>query len=126
LPEGYPASVSADYKKYFMWTALQGVSYRPEVASCLHQRICGSASYVLSTKALLSSVGVGLAISIPGSAAISWVLKDGLGCVGMMAIASKLGTRFDSDTKRNKWRADVLHNLGVGVSLVLVCSHIFS
>ncbi len=90
-----------DYRDYYLWVALQG--------------IVGSASYVLSTKALLSSVGLDAAIALPGAAAISWVLKDGLGCLGMMAIASKLGTRFDSDTKRNKFRADTLHNVGVGV-----------
>lgn len=101
LPDGYPKTVSNDYKYYYAWTALQGIS--------------GSATYVLSTKALLVSVGVSSTVAIPGAAAISWVLKDGLGSLGMMAVASKLGTRFDSDTKRNKWRGDILHNVGVGV-----------
>eukprot|EP01118_Nematostelium_gracile_P005576 TRINITY_DN1771_c0_g1_i2.p1 TRINITY_DN1771_c0_g1~~TRINITY_DN1771_c0_g1_i2.p1 ORF type:complete len:351 (+),score=62.75 TRINITY_DN1771_c0_g1_i2:395-1447(+) len=80
--------------------------------------VASSASYVMSTKALLVSVGAASPLpAIPAAAAISWVLKDGLGSLGMMFLASRLGTRFDSDTKRNKWRADVLHNCGVGLEL---------
>lgn len=33
----------------------------------------------------------------------------------MMIIASKFGSQFDIETKRNKWRGDLLHNIGVGV-----------
>ena len=67
---------------------------------------------------MLTAVGVGEAIALPGAAAISWVLKDGLGALGMMLVASKFGTRFDTDTKKTKWRADILHNVGVGLELI--------
>ena len=40
--------------------------------------------------------------------------------MGMMLLASKFGTRFDIDTKRTKWRADIIHNIGVGVCILNV------
>lgn len=62
------------------------------------------------------AVGVGQNVAASGAAAISWVLKDGLGALGNMLLVSRFGTKFDSDTKRNKWKGDILHNLGVIVS----------
>jgi len=105
LPENFPKSVGVGYRGYFSWLALQS--------------ICGSASYVLSTKALLSSVGLSAVPATSAAAAISWVLKDGFGSLGIMLFASKFGTKFDNDAKRNRWRGDLLHNTGVLIELAI-------
>jgi len=105
LPENYPRSVGVGYKGYFLWLALQS--------------ICGSASYVLSTKALLSSVGLSAAPATSAAAAIAWVLKDGVGSLGVMLFASKSGSKFDDDAKRNRWKGDTLHNTGVLIELAI-------
>eukprot|EP01133_Synstelium_polycarpum_P001211 gene1211-1400_t len=77
------------------------------------QNTLGSITYVLSTHALLTSVGVGVGTSLPFAAAISWVLKDGLGASALVLFASKYSTFLDFDLKRFKFRGDILHNFGV-------------
>lgn len=105
LPEEYPASVGANFGRYAAWL--------------LVQNSVGSAAYVLSTNALLTSLGVGAAAAVPLAATINWVLKDGLGSLGMIAFAARGGgARFDGDAKVTKWRADVLFNVGVLLELL--------
>ncbi|KYR00164.1 DUF647 family protein [Tieghemostelium lacteum] len=101
LPSDYPNSVSKDYLPYQKWMFAQNV--------------LGSATYVLSTHALLSSVGVSSSISttLPFAAAIAWVLKDGLGATALVLFASRYSSLFDFDLKKYKFRGDILHNLGV-------------
>lgn len=45
------------------------------------------------------------------------VLKDGVGNLGTILFASRFGNRFDADAKRNKWRGDILHNVGTMVGI---------
>jgi len=52
LPEGFPTTVTEDYKGFYLWSVVSG--------------ICGAASYVISTKALLSSVGMATLPAISG------------------------------------------------------------
>lgn len=63
---------------------------------------------------MLTAVGVGAGV-IPTAAAISWVLKDGLGCLGMILVAGSFGSYFDIETKRMRWASDFLHLGGVAV-----------
>ena len=79
-----------------------------------------SFTYMFSTYALLSSVGVENAIGL--SAALNWVLKDGLGCVGMMLSASRLGGTVDLDPKRTKFLSDIGFHLGVALEMLLFFS----
>jgi len=102
LPVGYPTSVRRDYIHFQKWEVAKG--------------IVSSAGFVISTNALLSAVGLGTA-SFPAAAAISWVLKDGLGCLGMMLVAGAFGKFFDTDTKRIRWTADCIHVAGVALEL---------
>ena len=82
------------------------------------QNTVGSAAYVLSTNAMLVSIGVtNSAASLPLAATINWVLKDGLGSIGMIAYAAYVGQRFDANAKATKWRADALFNVGVLLEL---------
>ncbi|MDP2438061.1 MAG: RUS1 family protein, partial [archaeon] len=104
LPEEYPQSVSQGYLAYQGWLFLQWVLQ--------------SFTYMFSTYALLSSVGV--ANAMPLSAAMNWVLKDGLGCVGMMLAASRLGGRVDENPKRTKLLADACFHVGVAMEMLLL------
>ena len=92
LPAGYPTSVAPGYKRY--------------VGYCIAANTFGSASMVLSTQTLLLAVGVGSSATAPMAAAINWVMKDGIGQLGGILFASKLGSAanssIDSDPKR--WR----------------------
>ena len=46
---------------------------------------------VLSTQALLIAVGVGTESAAPMAAALNWFMKDGLGQLGGVIFASRLG-----------------------------------
>lgn len=106
LPTGYPSTVSGDYDKYYRYLFLQNVA--------------GSFSYVMSMTALLQAVGIGSGGALGAAAAISWVMKDGLGAIGMIFAAKVLGdaNTFDANTIRSKFRADLVHNLGVSLELL--------
>ncbi|KAN0045339.1 hypothetical protein ACTA71_005716 [Dictyostelium dimigraforme] len=100
LPKGYPSTVTSDYIGYQKWMFIQNV--------------IGSTTYVLSTHALLTSViGISSTSALPFAAAISWVLKDGLGATALVLFANKYSTLFDYDIKKYKFRGDILHNFGV-------------
>ncbi|KAM9948826.1 hypothetical protein ACTFIT_010026 [Dictyostelium discoideum] len=100
LPKGYPSTVTSDYIGYQKWMFIQNV--------------IGSTTYVLSTHALLTSViGISSTSALPFAAAISWVLKDGLGATALVLFANKYSTLFDYDIKKYKFRGDLLHNFGV-------------
>lgn len=103
LPANYPVSVAPEYFAYVKWLFASSV--------------IGSTIYVMTMSALLQSVNVSSnAVGI--AAGVSWVLKDGLGSLGMILSSYFLGDRFDEDTKRSRWRADVLANVGAGLELL--------
>ena len=87
LPNDYKTSVPPNYIEYSKIYALGAFA--------------SSAAMVLSTQSLLYAVGLG-AGAIPLSAAINWVLKDGLGQLGGVLFTSLVNNKFDSDPKR--WR----------------------
>jgi Vitamin B6 photo-protection and homoeostasis len=94
LPAHYPHSVSHGYARFSL------LAFSASAA--------GSAAMVLSTQTLLLAVGVlGSANSHNASilaGALNWVLKDGIGQLGGVIFASRMGQtkKFDSDPKR--WR----------------------
>lgn len=87
LPEGYPSAVRPGYMAYSAWGGLGAA--------------CSSAAGVLSTQTLLYAVGLQAGV-IPLSAALTWVIKDGLGQVGGIIFSSVVSTRFDRHPKL--WR----------------------
>eukprot|EP00002_Diphylleia_rotans_P009685 TRINITY_DN20059_c0_g1_i1.p1 TRINITY_DN20059_c0_g1~~TRINITY_DN20059_c0_g1_i1.p1 ORF type:complete len:492 (-),score=86.71 TRINITY_DN20059_c0_g1_i1:289-1764(-) len=112
LPHGYPHSVGDGYVPYVSWIA----------AGCLFS----SAAGVLATQALLASVGVGDQSAKVASAGINWVLKDGLGSLGNILIASHLGNRFDLYPKRWSFRSNMMLQVGIGLEiLTLLVPHLF-
>lgn len=105
LPIDYPASVTQGYARYMSWQFVQ---------NCV-----GSAQWVLTTNALLAGVGLTQGLGgLPWAAATTWVLKDGLGALGIIWSANLLGHWFDADTKRALWRADLMHNTGSVLELL--------
>jgi len=95
LPPGFPDAVSPDYLRYAL------LSYPVHVTGWL--------SHSLATAALLRAVGAGpeLAAAAPGAApvltaAAKWVLKDGLGAFGRLAVAGRVAGLLDSAPRQ--WR----------------------
>ena len=104
LPHGYPDSVSKDYWSYNFWL--------------FFQRTISSVAYVMSTHSMLTAVGISASASISASVATTWVLKDGLGSLGMIYVANKYGKKIDINLKQSKWIADFLHVIGVAMELM--------
>lgn len=104
LPQGYPDTVSKDYKPYQLWDTVQA--------------FCSTITNTLSTRAILQGVGVGDEAASSVSAAITWIFKDGVGMVSRILFAWISGGRLDGDCK--KWRlfADIMND-------VAICTEIF-
>jgi Vitamin B6 photo-protection and homoeostasis len=118
LPARYPESVAAGYSRFAVFSCVAAVA--------------GSAGMVLSTQALLLAVGAmgsslvevpsgegtgptqeSSASTLPGGAAVStaaaagalnWIVKDGVGQLGGVLFASRMGyfRSFDSHPKRHR------------------------
>jgi hypothetical protein len=52
-----------------------------------------------ATQSLLMAVGVGAQKALAASAAINWMLKDGMNRLVRMGVATQFGNAFDSDLK---------------------------
>jgi len=94
LPVDYPASVDANYNAFTI--------------AMIFQIFCSNVSKVFATQAMLLAVGVGTGSVIPLAAVSSWILKDGLGHLGAVAVGTFVNTRFDSDPKRCRFWAAAL------------------
>ena len=88
LPAGVPSTVTEGYGQY---AALQFLAYTFSSA-------CG----VLSTRVLLTAVGVGDGAAAPLAAAANWAIKDGLGMLGGVAFAATWSTSLDA--RPRQWR----------------------
>ena len=98
-----PSSVSPDYWSYCRWRGAH--------------RLCSSMLTNFATQALLAAVGVGASRSLPAAAGINWLLKDGLGRVGRLGVATRFGEAFDADIKRFRFATSVLFTASVGLEL---------
>ncbi|GJD10315.1 Protein root UVB sensitive 1, chloroplastic [Galdieria sulphuraria] len=98
LPDGYPNSVTKDYLSYSIWRAIQNLA--------------ASVMGVFATEALLFGLGLGRKSTPATSAAISWVLKDGLGYIGKVFYGSIAGNQFDVDPKSWRLAADAVEDAG--------------
>jgi uncharacterized protein YqgC (DUF456 family) len=99
----FPEDVTPDYYSFTAWR--------------FAQRCVSATVGVFGTQALLLALGV-KAGRIGQAAAISWVLKDGLGRVGKMLWASGMGKDFDVDPKRWRFRSALLYAMGNGMEIV--------
>eukprot|EP00927_Polykrikos_kofoidii_P055360 TRINITY_DN49630_c0_g1_i1.p1 TRINITY_DN49630_c0_g1~~TRINITY_DN49630_c0_g1_i1.p1 ORF type:complete len:460 (-),score=92.97 TRINITY_DN49630_c0_g1_i1:91-1470(-) len=104
LPIGFPDSVSPEYATYQAWDTVQAM--------------CSYLRGVLSTRAVLASVGVGKEGATALAATLQWVLKDGAGMLGSLTFAAFCAGRFDVDVKAWRLFADVANNIGLLLDLL--------
>jgi uncharacterized membrane protein YfcA len=109
LPEGFgdktrfPPVVSDDYLPYTVLHFMQNLVH--------------AAASVIATQSMLIAIGVAKQATIGVSAAVQWILKDGLGRIAAIIFGSLLGNRYDADPKRWRMRGDMLYTLGVGTEI---------
>jgi hypothetical protein len=99
-----PESVTEDYYTYVKWKCFQ--------------RFVSSTVNVLGVQALLLALGVKTEGALGVAAATSWVLKDALGKMGRIGWAGKMGSEFDADSKRWRFRSSILYAAGNGLEIV--------
>jgi glutamate N-acetyltransferase/amino-acid N-acetyltransferase len=63
------------------------------------QRFFSSTMQNLSTQSMLLALGLGAKKTIAASAVINWLLKDGVGRIARMTVATNLCQSFDSELK---------------------------
>jgi hypothetical protein len=101
LPEGYPKTVRPSYLKYTAYNALS--------------QTASSALGVLSTQQLLLGLGLN---SLGTSAALNWIVKDGLGQLGGIAFTSLVGVRFDANARYYRLVSSLSLNLSCALEFV--------
>ena len=112
FPDGGREAVAADYWGFSYWTFVKSA-------------ISASTS-VLGTQGLLRAVGVGASAAVASSAAINWVLKDGLGRIGCMLFASVIGNKFDDDAKFFVFLGDLMYEVGILLEILSpLCASFF-
>ncbi|KAL3122210.1 hypothetical protein niasHT_002090 [Heterodera trifolii] len=85
-------------------------------------RICLFSEWHFGQLAVLKGVGVGNEQATVLAAALTWILKDGVGMLARIAFAWAKGTRLDSDCKRWRLFADLLNDASFFIVLSLLCS----
>ena len=98
------SSVTSDYWDY--------AKYR------FTQRIASSCMTILATQQMLTAIGLGASRSIPAAAALNWVLKDGLGRLGKLSVATNFGRSFDSDVKRLRFSSSLVYTGAVFIETI--------
>ena len=63
------------------------------------QRFCSQVNMMFATQSLLYALGIGASKSLPAGAAINWMVKEGLGKLARMTIATSFAQNFDSQVK---------------------------
>jgi Vitamin B6 photo-protection and homoeostasis len=109
LPSNYPVSVDSGYARFSIFSFAAAVA--------------GSASMVLSTQTLLLAVGVVGTNATAASAmagALNWVLKDGVGQLGGVLFASRMGETRTFDANPKTWRMMAAITLDVAALLELL------
>ena len=82
------------------------------------QRAASSCITVFATQQMLQAVGLGATRRLPAAAAVNWVLKDGLGRLGKLSVATNFGREFDSDVKRFRFTSSVVYDCSSFVEMI--------
>lgn len=93
--------VTPDYWEYIKWRA--------------SHRFFSSMASIFATQSLLQAVGVGARRALPAAATINWVLKDGLGRLGRLTVATRFGESFDSNLKRFRYSTSLVYASCLGL-----------
>ncbi|KAK0926625.1 hypothetical protein LTR91_002052 [Friedmanniomyces endolithicus] len=96
LPAGYPHSVTDDYLEYQIYDSLQAFA--------------SSIAGLLSSRAVLSSVGVGDATASPTAALLLSILQESAGRIATIIFADRFGTALEPECKMYRLLADVLND----------------
>lgn len=104
LPAGYPHSVRPEYVTYQLWDGLQGV--------------CSYVRGVLTTRSVLSGIGVGSSEASAVSAALIWAMRDGMGMIASLTVAYHFSDLFEVNFKEWRLMADILNNIGLTFDLM--------
>lgn len=104
LPEGYPASTSADYAAYQAYDTLQA--------------LCSTLVGHLATAGLLRASGVGDAEASALGATMVWMLSDGVGHVTRVWFASHNSASLDALCKQYRLLADAANDAALLSSLL--------
>ncbi|KAJ9560461.1 hypothetical protein OSB04_005621 [Centaurea solstitialis] len=99
-----PREINENYLEYVKWKFLH--------------RVFSSALQVLATQAMFRAIGIGYARSLPSAAALSWVLKDGLGRLSRCVYTASLASAFDTNLKRVRFSTSVVFSLSIGLELM--------
>lgn len=99
-----PREINENYLEYVKWKFLH--------------RVFSSALQVLATQAMFRAIGIGYARSLPSAAALSWVLKDGLGRLSRCIYTASLASAFDTNLKRVRFSTSVVFSLSIGLELM--------
>ena len=82
------------------------------------QRAASSGITVFATQQMLTAVGLGATRRLPAAAAVNWVLKDGLGRLGKLSVATNFGRAFDADVKRFRFTSSVVYDLSSLIEMI--------
>ncbi|KAI9107178.1 hypothetical protein K1719_021787 [Acacia pycnantha] len=99
-----PQQVADSYMDYVRWKFLH--------------RVFSSALQVLATQAMFKAIGVGHAYSLPSSAALNWVLKDGIGRLSRCIYTASLASAFDTNLKRVRFSTSIIFVASIGLELL--------
>ena len=81
------------------------------------QRVASATLTVFSTQQMLHAIGLGAQRSLPTAAALNWVLKDGLGRLGKLLVATQFGRTFDADVKRSRFVSSLVYDTAAGIEM---------
>ncbi|CAK4033371.1 related to DUF647 domain [Lecanosticta acicola] len=98
LPVGYPHSVTSDYMEYQIYDSLQAFS--------------SSIAALLSSRAVLKSVGVGDADATATAALLLSIFQESVGRLATILFAHRLGMSFEPECKMYRLLADILNDSG--------------
>jgi hypothetical protein len=99
-----PENVTPDYWSYVRWRFIQ--------------RISAAMLSVYSTDCMLRAVGVGAKRSLPTAAAFNWLLKDGIGKLGKLAIVARLGSQYDLELKKFRFLSTFICDVSCGLEML--------
>lgn len=63
------------------------------------QRFFSQVNMMFATQSLLYSLGIGASKTLAASAAVNWMLKEGLGKAARMGVSTSFAQNLDSDIK---------------------------
>jgi len=92
-----PMSVSSDYWEWVSWRLLA--------------RFFGTCLNVFGTQSLLMATGLGAKNALTASVAINWMVKDGLGRIARLLIATNYSRKFDTNIKKARFISTLVHTV---------------